>query len=184
MRYVFLIIAFAAGSACGLAGPTLTARLQGGSAVIEPGNEFLAILKDEVMSVTFRTGHMTFSAQRSMPGAVFAVQVTYADGRVPQQCKVSSDLAGQLGAYSTFTAKRQLQSQQQAQRDFPVQVGTLELRDRVGAEPAIEIQLRTNSDRKALAALYENVAVEVINSEHAFTSLEKGCDFLAERVVH
>jgi hypothetical protein len=179
MRHIALISTFAAGLACGVLGFMLIAQQPTGLATVEPGTEVVSILEEEVMSVVFRTDKMTFTAQRSKPGASFAMQITYADGRPAQQCQVSSNLAGQLGAYSTIKAKHQFASQQQAERDFPVQLGTLELRDRMKDEPSTVIRLRTSSDRNALAALYENVAVEVTTPGNAFASLEDGCRLLS-----
>lgn len=181
MRHLAVISAFAAGLACGALGFMLVAQQSTGLANVEPGTEVVSVLEEEVMSVVFRTDKMTFTAQRSKPKASFAVQITYADGRPAQQCQASSSLAGQLAAYATITTKRQLQSRQQAQKDFPIKVGTLELRDRMEDEPTIVIQLRARSDRKALAALYENDAVEVTNPGSAFASLEDGCRLLSSR---
>lgn len=181
MRHLAVISAFAAGLACGALGFMLLAQRPSGLANVEPGTVAVGILEDEVMSVTFRTDKMTLTAQRSKPAASFAVQVTYADGRPAQQCQASSSLAGQLAAYATITTKRQLQSRQQAQKDFPIKVGTLELRDRMEDEPTIVIQLRASPDRRALAALYESDAVEVTNSGSAFTALEDGCRLLGNR---
>lgn len=180
MRYLSVICAFAAGLACGVTGPMLVARHD--LTLVEPRTEAIGILEDEVMSVTFMTDKMTFAAQRSKPGAAFAVQVTYADGKPSRQCQVSSNLAGQLAAYATITTKRQLHSQRQAQKDFPIKVGTLELRDRMEDEPLTVIRWRASSDRKALAALYANVAVEVTNPESAFTNLERACTVLTGKV--
>ncbi len=181
MRYLAVVCAFAAGLACGVLGTVIVARHPTDVASVEPGSEVISILEEEVMSVAFRTDKMTFTAQRSKPGASFAVQITYANRRPVQQCQASSDLAGQLAVYSTIKAKRQLASQQQAERDFPVQLGTLELLDRMKDEPSTVIRLRASSDRKALAALYENVAVEVTSPGSAFTSLEDGCHLLSGR---
>ncbi len=181
MRYLAVTCAFAAGLVCGVGGSKLVMRPQTGFSSVEPKTEVVSILEDEVMSIAFRTDKMTLVAQRSKPGEIFAVQVTYVDGQPPQQCKVSSNLAGQLANYATITAKRQLQSRSQAQTDFPTKIGTLELRDRMEDEASAVIQLRASSDGKAVAALYENIAVEVSNPESAFANLEKGCHFLIER---
>jgi len=183
MRYFPIISSFTVGLACGIFGSTLVAQHPAGSTKIESQTEAVSILEDEVMSIVFRTDKMTFSAQRSKPAASFAVQVTYTDERPAQQCQVSSNLAGQLTTYSTITTKRQLQSQQQAEKDFPIQLGTLELRDLMEDEPTTAIRLRASSDRKTMAALYGNVAIEVSNPESAFANLEKGCHFLTGRVV-
>jgi hypothetical protein len=179
MRYFSIISTFATGLACGVFG-VMFAQYQTSVIKVEPQAESISVLEDEIMSIIFRTDKMTFVAQRSMPGGEFAVQTTYADGRDIQQCRVSSDLAGQLSNYSTITTQHQLQSIQHAEKDFPIKLGILELRDRMENAPAIVIQLRTNSDRKFLAALYDDVAVEVTNPEIAFSNLEKGCDFLMQ----
>ncbi len=183
MRFPSIIGAFTVGLACGVFGSILVAQHQAGPVKFEPQTEAISIFEDEVMSVVFRTNEMTFAAQRSKPGAAFAVQVTYADGRPAQQCHASSNLAGRLAVYSTITAKHSLQSQQQAERDFPILLGTLELRDRIENEPNPVIRLRASSDRKAMAALYENVAIEVTNPVSAFAGLEKACHFLAGRAA-
>lgn len=181
MRHLAVISAFAAGLACGTLGFKLVAQQPPGLANVAPGTEVVSVLEEEVMSVVFRTDKMTFTAQRSKPKVSFAVQITYADGRPAQQCQASSNLAGHLGAYSTIKAKHQLASQQQAERDFPIQLGTLELRDRMKDEPSTVIRLRASSDRKALAALDENVAVEVANLGSTFAALEDGCRLLGDR---
>ena len=175
MRYLAVICVFAAGLACGVLGSILVAHHRTDVASVESGSEAISILEEEVMFVAFRTDKMTFTAQRSKPEASFAVQITYADGRPAQQCQASSNLAGHLADYSTITVKHQIASQQQAERDFPFPMGTLELRDRTEEPGGAVIRLRASSDRKALAALYENVAVEVTNPGSAFAKLEDGC---------
>lgn len=179
MRCLAHVGTFAIGLTCGALGGFFLTQHPPGAATVEPGSEVIHLLDDEVMSVVLRTDRMTFTAQRSKPAARFAVQVTYAHDTPAQQCQASSNLAGYLATYTNITAKRQLPSQQQAEKDFPLQIGTLELRDRILDEQATTIRLRASLDRQALVALYDNVAVELANPASAFTELEDGCRLLS-----
>lgn len=147
---------------------------------IVAGTEIISILDDEVMSLNYRTNALTLTAQRSKPADRFAVQVTFANGRKPQQCLVSPDLAGLLPTFSNIVAKRQIQSQR-FEAEFPQILGTLEIKDRIVAEAPPAMVFRTTEKRSAIAASYDGYAAEVGTSINAFVKLEGGCEALAQR---
>lgn len=147
---------------------------------IAADTQIISILGEEVMLLTYRSEALTLTAQRSKAADPFAVQITFADGRKPQQCLTSPDLAGLLADFSTTTAKRQIQSPR-FEVEFPHLLGTLEIRDRIVAEAPPAMIFRTTADRQAVALSYDGYAAEVATSTNSFAKLEGGCDALAQR---
>jgi hypothetical protein len=146
---------------------------------IDPGSETFSILDEEVMSLTYTTAALRLTAQRSKPADRFAVQVTFSDGRKPQQCFASPDLAGQLSNFSAITAKREVQPHQ-VELEFPVQMGKLELRDRILTEVPPAMDFRSTRDRTAVAVTYNGQTTEASVPIGAFSKLEAGCEALAQ----
>lgn len=154
---------------------------------IDPGTDLLSVLPDEVMSLTFTTAALTLTAQRSQRAARFAVQVTYADGRAPRQCVASPDLAAHLESLSTIVAQRQVDLADVA-REFPRQIGRLDIRGRIASEPPPLVFLgAADSDAVAIAVdgLWAGhggyAAVVRSPSRAALAALAGGCDTLARR---
>lgn len=150
------------------------------SRTIAADSEIVSILDDEVMSLSYRTAALDLVAQRSSPGGLFALQVTFADGRKPQQCLASPDLGGLLPSFSTITVQRQIEAQSFAV-EFPQLLGSLEIRDRIIGESPPLMVFRTTSDRTAVAASFDAYAAELALSISDFVKLEGGCNTLAER---
>jgi len=155
---------------------------------IDPGTEAFGVLPDEVMALTYTTAALTLTAQRSQPAARFAVQVTYADGRAPRQCVASANLAGHLESFSTIVAQRQVDLADLA-REFPRQIGRLDIRDRMVSEPPPPLVFLGAADSDAVAVAVDGVwvghggyAVVVRSpSRAALAALAGGCDTLARR---
>ncbi|MBS1159587.1 MAG: putative lipoprotein transrane [Proteobacteria bacterium] len=147
---------------------------------IAADTQIISLLGEEVMSLTYHTEALTLTAQRSKPADPFAVQITFADGRKPQQCLTSPDLAGLLGDFSTITAKRQIQSPR-FEAEFPQPLGTLEIRDRIVAEAPPAMLFRTTANRQAVALSYDGYTAEVRTSIDGFVKLEGGCEALVQR---
>lgn len=145
---------------------------------VGPGTEFLAVLDDEVMSLTYSTEGLTLTAQRSRPADRFAIQVTYADGRPPQQCVSTPDLAGQLAQLSSFTAKGSVPADQ-LESEYPVRLGKLALKDRMLIEAPPELDFRTNRDQARVVVSFGGDSVEVDTPVAAFSELRAGCEALA-----
>ncbi|PHP89912.1 hypothetical protein CFB52_006935 [Burkholderia sp. AU18528] len=154
---------------------------------IDPGTDLLSVLPDEVMSLTFTTAALTLTAQRSQRAARFAVQVTYADGRAPRQCVASPDLAAHLESLSTIVAQRQVDLADVA-REFPRQIGRLDIRGRIASEPPPVVFLGA-ADSDAVAVAVDGLwaghggyaAVVRSPSRAALAALAGGCDTLARR---
>ncbi|KVM59053.1 hypothetical protein WJ58_09565 [Burkholderia ubonensis] len=155
---------------------------------IDPGTDLFSVLPDEVMSLTYTTAALTLTAQRSQPAARFAVQVTYADGRAPRQCVASADLAAHLESLSTIVAQRQVDLADLA-REFPRQVGRLDIRDRIASEPPPSLVFLAAADSDAVAVTVDSLsaghggyaAVVRSPSRAALAALAGGCDTLAGR---
>ncbi|WP_230943811.1 hypothetical protein [Burkholderia anthina] len=155
---------------------------------IDPGTDLLSVLPDEVMSLTFTTAALTLTAQRSQRAARFAVQVTYADGRAPRQCVASPDLAAHLESLSTIVAQRQVDLADVA-REFPRQIGRLDIRDRIASEPPPPLVFLGAADSDAVAIAVDGLwaghggyaAVVRSPSRAALAALAGGCDTLARR---
>jgi hypothetical protein len=176
-RYWIWALVLAAGTGAGVT--IISAGAGPARPLIEPGTTVLSTAADGITSLTYTTGAMKLTAQRSRLGGPFAVQVTFADGRATQQCKSSPDLAGQLTTLSEITAKRQL-TPQQASSEFPVQLGTIGIADQVATEPPPTMAVRTNRDRTAIALIYGIYAVEAAVPATTFSKLASGCSALAQ----
>ena len=183
MKCLSIMCVFVAGLASGAIGAAYVFE-HSTPFVFGRGDEAVSIVDDEVMSVIFMADMMTFTAQRSIPGATFAVQASYADGRQNQQCTMSPDLSGQLHAFATLTVKHQIFSLDRVERDFPIVLGTLQLGTRVKVDPLDSYLFRASADRKAVVAIYDGAAIEVTTPATAFQNLEKGCGFLGIRAGH
>ncbi|MGU3776529.1 hypothetical protein [Burkholderia metallica] len=154
---------------------------------IDPGTDLLSVLPDEVMSLTYTTAALTLTAQRSQPAARFAVQVTYADGRAPRQCVASADLAEHLESLSMIIAQRQVDLAD-VTREFPRQIGRLDIRGRIAFEPPPVVFLAA-ADSDAVAVTVDSLSVghggyaAVVRSPSraALAALAGGCDTLARR---
>lgn len=72
-----------------------------------PGQEVFGVADEEVLSLTYNTERLTFTAQRSRPNDRFAVQVTYSDGKAAQQCIASPNLEGHLPTLTKLVVKRE-----------------------------------------------------------------------------
>jgi hypothetical protein len=79
---------------------------------------------------------------------------------------------------ANVTAQRQL-TLQQAEVEFPVKLGMLQLEDRIMAEPMPRFTVRTRNDRSRIVLIYDKVAVETNTAPEVFTKLGAGCAALA-----
>ncbi|MET0856960.1 MAG: hypothetical protein ABWY27_09445 [Telluria sp.] len=145
--------------------------------VIAPGTEAFSVMQEEVMSMTFSTSTYRLTAQRATPGAPFVVHITFADGRNPQHCQASPDLAGQLEQLTVFTVKRQIASGR-LEVEFPTPIGSLDIQDRILPETSNTLAFRASNDRRAVALAYDGYAVEVGTPATAFAKFNAGCKAL------
>jgi hypothetical protein len=147
---------------------------------IAPGTEVLSVQQDKIRKLTYKTGLMTLTATRLSEAGPFSVGVAYNDGRAAQQCQATPDLAGLLPALARITAKRQL-APQQAQAEFPLQLGTLVLEDQLRTEPIDPFVVRTKPDHSAVALLFSGTVIEAATAPATFARLEQGCAALAAK---
>jgi len=145
---------------------------------ISPGSEIRSILDDEVMLLSYRSASLTLTAQRARPGDRFALQVSHADGRPAEQCLVSPDLAGLLPGFSTLVAGQEIEAARLSS-EFPLRLGSLEIRDRIDNEPMPPMNFFTTAERTAVALVGDGYSVEVATSGKAFDKLAGGCKTLA-----
>lgn len=143
---------------------------------ITPGIEFSGIADDSVAVLSFISERTTFTAQRSSKGGRFAVQATFSDGRPTQRCTASADLSGQLGALSSYIAKRQV-SFEDRHEDFPIHLGNLIVQP-LGEEPSNPMMVFTDKSRTAVAVIFDRYAAELTIPATAFSRLENGCPSL------
>lgn len=169
-RYLALIVASAivGGYALGYAHATTEA-----TPTITPGIVFSGITDDSVAMLSFIGERMTFTAQRSTQGSQFAVQATFSDGRPTQRCTASANLSGQLGALSSYIAKRQLSLQERGE-DFPIHLGNLIVQP-LGEEPSNPMMVFTDKNRTSVAVIFDRYAAELTIPPAYFTKLENGC---------
>ena len=127
---------------------------------IREGATLASYLPDAVMSLTYATPDGTTTAQRSAQGAPFEVLSTFADGRSVQRCRASADMNGHLRELTELTARRGL-SLERREREFPVQLGVIDVRDTVIGEPFGAVLAFANKSRTALAIIVDGHAAEV-----------------------
>lgn len=127
---------------------------------IREASTMVSYLPETVMSLAYATpGGMT-TAQRSVSGASFQIQSTFADGRPVQRCSASADLEGQLDNLTTLTARRSL-SLARRENEFPVQLGVIDVRSSVIGEPSSPVLVFTNKSKTAVAVVLDGRAAEV-----------------------
>ena len=149
---------FAVGLAVGAA---LASRMSTSDDVaIREGDTLASYLPDTVMSLTYATSDSITTAQRSAPGAAFEVLSTFADARPAQRCRASADMNGHLGGLTELSARRSL-SLEQREREFPLQLGVIDVRDTVIGEPFGPVLAFTNKSRTAVAIVVDGRAAEV-----------------------
>lgn len=127
---------------------------------IRAGATLASYAPDAVMSLAYATPDGITTAQRSAPGVPFEVLSTFADGRPAQRCSASADMDGHLNGLTELTARRDL-SLEQREREFPVQLGVIEVRDVVIGEPFGLVLAFTNKSKSAVAIIVDGRAAEV-----------------------
>jgi len=142
------------------------------------GTTLASFAPEAILSVTYATRNGITTLQRAARGARFHVQSTYADERPPQRCTVPADLAGHLVRFAEMKARRGL-SREQRDREFPLQLGVLDIRDNVTGEPAVSVLVFANRAQSALAVALEGYAGEVILPVSELRWLERACDTVA-----
>ena len=127
---------------------------------LQEGATLASYLPDAVMSLAYATPEGMTTAQRSAPGAPFEVLSTFADGRPTQRCRASADMNGHLRDLTELTARRSL-SLGQREREFPVQLGVIDVRDAAIGEPFSPVLAFTNKSKTAVAIIVDGRAAEV-----------------------
>jgi hypothetical protein len=127
---------------------------------VREGATLASYLPDAVMSLAYATPDGMTTAQRSTPGAPFEVLSTFADGRPTQRCRASANMNGHLDGLTALTARRSL-SLGQREREFPVQLGVIDVRDAAIGEPVGPVLAFTNKSRTAVAIIVDGRAAEV-----------------------
>jgi hypothetical protein len=168
--FLFGVGLFAAGLAAHAALTPSPARPQ---APIRAGATLAGFMPDDVMSLTWVTSWGMTTAQRSVTSAAFQMLSTFADGRPPQHCTASPDMAGRLAELSVVTARREL-SPAQRERQFPALLGVMEIRDAAISESG-PVLVFTNRDRTAVAAVRDGRAAEVTLPAAELRWLETAC---------
>ena len=144
--------------------------------IVASGTQVLALRPQDVATVGYRSAVATVAARRTDAGD-FEVRATVQDGR-PQRCTAPPDLSGIVPALATITARRQLARAELAAH-FPIQAGTLQLGDRVGAAPIPPFGVRATRDGRAIALVTRDVAFEADVAPDVFARLAAGCAAVA-----
>jgi hypothetical protein len=146
---------------------------------VREGTTLAAFLPDDVMSLTYATADGMTTAQRSVSGTPFEVLSTFTDGRPTQRCRAPADMAGRLDQLTTLTARRRL-SLDQREREFPVQLGVIDIRDVLIGEPFGPVLVFANKNRTAVAVILEGEAAEVTLQATDLDWLKTPCAGLAD----
>jgi hypothetical protein len=162
-----------------IAGAALAPRVLAPAPVaVGRGDMLAAFAPDRILSVTYASRSGITTAQRANPGTRFHVQSTYADERPVRRCTAPADLAGHLARFAEMRARRGLSPDQRG-REFPVQLGVLDIRDNVMGQPAVSVLVFANRDQSALAVVLEGYAGEVMLPVSDLRWLETACDMVA-----
>lgn len=172
-------------AACGLfalgivAGAALAPRVLAPAPVaLARGDTLAAFAPEAILSLTYATRGSITTLQRSGRGARFHVQSTFADESPAQRCTAPADLAGHLARFAEIRARRGL-SREQRDREFPVQLGVLDIRDNLRGEPTVSVLVFSNHDQSALAVALEGYAGEELVPASELRWLERACDTVA-----
>jgi hypothetical protein len=138
------------------------------------GGPLLNLASSEVRLLTFTTPTSSLTAQRSMPAARFAVQITYSDNRVPVHCVVSADLAGVLASLEAARVKKPI-SRRQLNDKHAVALGYLEARDAVITEPMLPWSLWTTHDQSAVFVEQRSTVFDTDLEAQVISRLESLC---------
>lgn len=169
---------FAAGM---IAGAALAPRVLAPAPVaVSRGDTLAGFVPDTILSLTYTTRTGMTTLQRSSRGARFHVQSTFADERPAQRCTAAPDLGGHLHRFADWKARRGLTREQRA-RDFPVQLGVLDIRDSAGGEAPVSVGVFANRAQSSLAVTLDAYSGEVLLPIDELKWLERACDTLALR---
>ena len=131
-----------------------------------------------LLGVEFRSEAIAFVAQRSKRTADFAVQVTFADGRPPQQCLATPDFAKKLEGVMSFLELRE-DRQDQAESEFPVFVGLFSFRTDWGMNAQATIQADSQGQR--IAMIHNGKAIELVRRAADFAIFAEGCEVFGRK---
>lgn len=172
-------------AACGLfaigivTGAALAPRVLAPAPVaVARGDTLAAFAPEAILSLTYATRSSITTLQRASRGARFHVQSTFADERPAQRCTAPADLAGHLARVAEIRARRGL-SREQREREFPVQLGVLDIRDNARGAPTVSVLVFSRHDQSALAVALEGYAGEVFLPAAELRWLERACDTVA-----
>jgi len=169
---------FAAGM---IAGAALTPRVLAPAPVaIARGDTLVAFAPEKILSLSYTTRTGMTTLQRSTRGTRFHIQSTFADERPAQRCTAAADLGGYLHKLAELKAQRGLTREQRV-RNFPVQLGVLDIRDSHRGEPPVSLGILSNQDQSSLAVTLEGYAGEVALPVAELKWLERACDTVALR---
>jgi hypothetical protein len=142
---------------------------------IAPGTVVLDVQASEIEALSYLSGDVVLKAHRIAPAGPLSIETVHA-GKM-EKCQASPDLSGLLPQLTRAKALRQL-TPEKADIEFPVKLGTLQLEDRIKAEPMPPLTVRTRSDRSAIALVYDEVAIETDMAPGVFAKLGTGCSTL------
>jgi hypothetical protein len=151
-------------------------RHRSAEVTIPPGTVVFDVQASEIEALGYLSGDAVLKARRIAPAGPFSIEASHAGTLA--KCQSSLDLSGLLPQVARVKARRQL-SPAKAEIEFPVKLGTLQLEDRIKAEPIPPFSVRTRSDRSAIALVYDKVAVETDMVPDLFTKLGAGCSALS-----
>lgn len=142
--------------------------------VVHEGATLVSVLPEAVLALSYASPTGMTTAQRATAGTPFHVLSTFADGRPVERCITPADMEGQLNKLTTLIARREL-SLQQREAEFPVQLGVIEVRDAMIAEPSGPVLVYTNKNRTAVAVILDGRAAEVTLQPAELRWLETAC---------
>lgn len=147
------------------------------NAPLDAGRPFVEISPEVIPWLVYSNPTTTVMAQRIKPGGDFAVQAAFSGPRGPEHCTSSSTLDGILPMIALVKVKRQI-SKQDLASDFPIQLGTVELKGFVAGDPPLTMRYFASREGNAVAAEQDAVAFLTGVPPEVFRKLAAGCEAL------
>lgn len=147
---------------------------------LETGSALFDAEPSEVRFLTYFSESVAFTAQRSSPDALFAVQVTHAGSNVSEHCIASRDLGGILATLSSAKVRTPIAEKERGTR-YPLSLGYIEVKDAVYGEPISPWLLFESKDGSTIAIEKQSQIYETDVPPEIVKKLLGGCATLSAR---
>lgn len=139
-----------------------------------PKEPVIAVLPAEVETLIFKNSVVDVTLRSLHTDEGFDIAVRPIDGQPSQECRSSKNLLTSVRTLFSISAHRLLSPEQLA-TDFPLQIGKVDIVDRLTREGPISMVFYTSRDLKRTALLYGDTRAEIDVSYSTFERLQSPC---------